>query len=85
MLKHSLLVICILSDRRALYRAEEFFNDKDVENLFGKGVIADEFNDDALGMTLDRFFEAGGNKVLGQVILEALRIHEVPVGTVHSH
>ena len=52
------LAICILSDRKALYRVEEFYEGKDVEALFGEGVTAHDFNDDALGRGLDRLFTA---------------------------
>lgn len=77
------LVICILSDRKALYRVEEFYEGKDTESLFGKGVRACDFNDDALARALDRLFEAGGNRVLGQVISSALEVHEVSVDAIH--
>ena len=53
------LAICILSDRKALYRVEEFYEGKDVEALFGAGVMAHDFNDDALGRGLDQTIRRG--------------------------
>ena len=77
------LIICILSNRKALYRVEEFYEGKDTESLFGEGVKACDFKDDGLARSLDRLFEAGGNKVLGQVISSALTVHEAPIGWTH--
>ncbi len=34
------LLINILTDRKALYRIEEFYRDRDLDVLFGSGVLA---------------------------------------------
>lgn len=77
------LAICILSDRKSLYRVEEFYEGKDVEALFGAGAAPHDFNDDVLGRSLDRLFAAGANRVLGEVISSALEKHDVTVGSTH--
>ncbi|MCR4425232.1 MAG: IS1634 family transposase [Firmicutes bacterium] len=38
---------------------------------------------DALGRALDKLFEARANKVLGDVITSALKVHEVDAGSMH--
>ncbi|MFO8077157.1 MAG: IS1634 family transposase, partial [Thermoplasmatota archaeon] len=44
---------------RPLYLFPEFFRTKPVELLIGKGLHADDFNDDCLGRTLDKLYDAG--------------------------
>jgi transposase len=53
------LVINALAGRSPLYQVQAFYNELDTEGLFGRGVTADCFTDDALGQTLDRLHEAG--------------------------
>jgi transposase len=77
------LAICILSDRKALYRVEEFYEGKDVEALSGEGVTAHDSNDDALGRNRDRLFAAHANRVLSEVISSGLEEHDVMVGSSH--
>ena len=69
------LIINILCGRTPLYRVEEFFDEQDVELLFGTGVNNEHFNDDALGRTLDKIYAAGAKKVFSAVALQA-RIKE---------
>jgi len=65
------MIINILCRRDPLYRVEEFYREQDVELLFGKGVEASHFNDDALGNTLDKIYAAGPKKVFSAVALKA--------------
>ncbi|RLF60027.1 MAG: hypothetical protein DRN27_00765 [Thermoplasmata archaeon] len=44
---------------RPLYLFPEFFQTKPVKLLIGKGLHADDFNDDCLGQTLDKLSDAG--------------------------
>ncbi len=39
------LIMCIFGDRRALWRVGEFYEDEDVEVLFGPGVSSEDFNE----------------------------------------
>ncbi|QDI90140.1 IS1634 family transposase [Salicibibacter halophilus] len=53
------LIINQLSDRKPLFKVEAFYENQDVELLFGPGVTASDFNDDALGRALDALYNAG--------------------------
>lgn len=77
------LAICILSDRKAFYRVEEFCEGKDVEALFGAGLSARDFNDDVLGTNLDKLFNAGGNRVLGEVVASTAKVHDAIMDSIH--
>ncbi|WP_157733263.1 IS1634-like element ISVa17 family transposase [Vibrio anguillarum] len=44
---------------RTLYMYPEYFADRPVERLLGKGVKAEHINDDALGRCLDQLYETG--------------------------
>lgn len=44
---------------RTLHMHPEYFADRPVERLIGKGIKAEHINDDALGRCLDQLYEAG--------------------------
>ena len=50
-----------------LYMFPEFLENKPVDRLFGDGLIAEDFNDDALGRALDAIHEYGTNKLFSEV------------------
>jgi transposase len=78
------LVINILCSRMPLYRIAEFYETQDTEQLFGKGCSAAFFNDDALGRTLDRLFEAQSWKVYSELSLTVLRTLGLPLDLLHA-
>lgn len=51
------LLIKIGTDRRVLYKVQEFYEKRDVEVLFGAGVTSADLNDDALGRALDILYD----------------------------
>ncbi|SDI64589.1 protein of unknown function [Natribacillus halophilus] len=57
------MIINQLSDRKALYQMEKFYQNQDVALLFGAGTKASDFNDDALARALDALHDAGIEKV----------------------
>lgn len=65
------LIINILCRRDPLYRVKEFYREQDLELLFGIHVEPNNFNDDALGSTLDKIYAAGAKKVFSAVVLRA--------------
>ena len=76
------LLINILSRRNPLYQVEEFYQEQDVELLFGKGVTANNFNDDVLGYTLDKISAANPKKVFSSVALRALAEEKLTKDTI---
>jgi hypothetical protein len=44
---------------RALYLTPEFFENKPVDLLIREGLMADDFNDDSLGRSMDILYNAG--------------------------
>jgi transposase len=57
-----------LNDR--LYMHPKFFEDKPVSRLFGEGIKAEHFNDDALGRALDKIYEYGTTKLYSEIGFE---------------
>jgi transposase len=53
-----------------IYMTPNFFEEKPVEALFGEGVKADYFNDDALGRTLDEAFKYGLTALFAEIANE---------------
>ena len=51
------IVIDTQYGRFPLTRVQEFYQKQNAEVLFGKNIKAADFNDDALGRTLDRMHE----------------------------
>jgi transposase len=78
------LVINTLTGRKPLYKVSEFYETQDVELLFGSGVKAEYFNDDALGRTLDRLSEIDLQLLLSSISVAANIAHEIPIKFIHS-
>jgi transposase len=53
-----------------LYMFAEFFENKPLERLIGKGVKAEHLNDAALGRTLDTLYEYGVTKLFSEIAFE---------------
>jgi len=53
-----------------LYMFPEFLENKPVDRLIGSGVVAEDFNDDALGRALDVIHEYGTNKLFTEIAFE---------------
>ncbi len=73
------LILCIFGDRRALWRVHEFYEDEDLEVLFGAGVQSEDFNDDALGRALDKLHDAGAQGVMAALAMRALAVESIPL------
>ena len=50
-----------------LYMFPEFLDNKPVDRLLGDGLIAEDFNDDALGRALDAIHEYGTNQLFSEI------------------
>jgi transposase len=66
-----------------LYLFSEFFEDKPIEHLLGKGIRASDLNDDRLGRTLDLIFMAGISHLFIGVCLKAVEIFKVIMESSH--
>lgn len=78
------LMINILCGRTPLYRVEEAFEGLDVEQLFGAGHKASDFNDDALGRTLDLIADAGCWNVYSKFSISAVNKLGLPLSSMHN-
>lgn len=56
---------------RPLYLFPEFMRTKPVEILIGPGLEADDFNDDVLGRTLDKLYDAGCDEIFMRMAANA--------------
>ena len=66
------LVINTLCGRVPLYRVENFYEEQDVEGLFGAGRTAGDFNRFALGRALDTVHDAGASSIFTGLTLRNL-------------
>ena len=78
------LIINILCRRDPLYRVKEFYEEQDLELLFGINVAPNNFNDDVLGSTLDKIYAAGAKKVFSAVALKAPLKEDIVCWTLHG-
>ncbi|PID46615.1 MAG: hypothetical protein CSB47_03295 [Proteobacteria bacterium] len=67
------MVLDTLSGRTPLYRLEEFMAAQDRKLLLGETTDPELLNDNNLGRTLDRFFEAGSSKILAKLGIQATK------------
>ncbi|WP_088049437.1 IS1634 family transposase [Virgibacillus dakarensis] len=78
------LVINILSDREPLYHVEQYFEEQDVEMLFGSDVEASHINEYALGRALDALYEVNPWKVYSTLAISACHQLGLPLGRLHN-
>jgi len=78
------IVLNALEDRSPLYQMETYMEPKDTEKMFGEGVQASHFNDDALGRALDKVYEAGPAKIFGSVITNVLTDQDLRIDPLHG-
>ena len=75
------MVLDTLSGRSPLYRLMDFLEEKDIELLLGKSVSTDQFTDHNIGRALDKIFEAGTQKIFGQLSQNAVKGFQIkPTG-----
>jgi len=60
-----------------VYLLPKFFETKPIERLFGDGVCAEHFNDDALGRTLDSLYETGLTPLFACISSQAMKKLEI--------
>jgi transposase len=80
------LIINLLVDREALYHVDRFYQNQDLEVLFGTGqqIKPEELNDDALGRALDKLYASGQlKKMFSSIALTAATTHNVPIVGLH--
>lgn len=78
------LIINTLCGRVPLYRVEKFYEDQDVEGLFGVGRTAGDFNSFALGRALDTVNEAGSSSIFTGLTLRNLITSGAPLQFAHG-
>ncbi len=71
------MVLDTLSGRSPLYRLNEFLDGQDVELLLGKDIPSSDFNDTALGRSLDRIYETGASKIITELGMQAVSTFEL--------
>jgi len=67
-----------------LYRVEKFYEDQDVEGLFGVGRKADDFNHFASARALDTFYNAGSKSIFTALTLRNLITRGAPLQFAHG-
>ena len=78
------LLLCVFGGRQALYQVENFYVGHQLELLFGSGVEASDFNDDALGRALDKLAAADPRRVFSTLAFHALSVQGMPWQAVHA-
>ncbi|HEX4204700.1 MAG TPA: IS1634 family transposase [Ktedonobacteraceae bacterium] len=68
---------------RQLYLVPQYFANKPVEHLLGKGITADMLNDDCLGRTLDWLYAHDPTKLFAGIARRARQIFGVSTAQVH--
>ena len=68
---------------RPLYLFSQFFEDKAIEHLLGKGIKAEELNDDKLGRTMDKLYQLGLSKLFLMIALDAIKRYQVTTKYAH--
>ncbi len=68
---------------RPLYLFSQFWEDKAIEKLLGKGVKAEYLNDDKIGRVMDKIYELGTSNLFVEIAL--LAIKKFKIQTKYTH
>ena len=68
---------------RQLYLVPQYFANKPVEHLLGKGITADMLNDDCLGRTLDWLYAHDPTKLFAGIAYRARQVFGVSTKQIH--
>jgi len=78
------LVINIFGRQKPLYRLDEFFENMDIENLFGKGIHREDLTDYNMARALDKLGERGPWEVFSTICLRAIWHEQIELKYLHS-
>ncbi len=62
---------------KPLYLFPQFFEDKAVEHLLGKGIYAENLNDDKIGRVMDKCYKVGITELFLLIALAAVKKYEI--------
>ena len=79
----AMVLISLGFNERRLYIFPKFFNNIATERLLGPGVLPEDLNDDVLGRTLDRIYEADSTELFLKIALQVMQ--HLPFGTQLLH
>lgn len=68
---------------KPLYLFSQFFEDKAIEHLLGKGIKPEDLNDDKLGRVMDKLYRYGLTKIFLIIALEVVKKYKI--STKYSH
>jgi transposase len=68
---------------RPLYLFSQFFEDKGVEELLGKGVESKYINDDKIGRVMDGMYRFGLNALFIEIVLLVVKKFEIETKYAH--
>ncbi len=78
------IMINIFDHKRPLYRIDEFYENMDTENLFGKGITLEDLTDHNLARALDKLFVRGPHEIFSTVCLRAICQEQVTMKYLHN-
>lgn len=78
------LIICILCNRKPLWKVHQFWVEQDLASVFaGVDLTPDQLNDDAYGRALDKLSEINEKELVGTINLTMLAAHGLDIDFVH--
>jgi len=83
-LAKAVILVTFLQIRSPLYKIQKSFIGIDTEALFGKGVMPEHLNDDAIGRTLDRINDAKLEGLFSSLCLSLYTKYSIAFNRIHS-
>ena len=68
---------------RPIYLFTQFFEDKATEHLFGKGILAEHFNDDKIGRVMDKIYQKGLSNIFLLIAISAFKKYGIDKEYLH--
>ena len=77
------LVVCVLCERKPLWKVEEFWRKQDFKNLFSEIADPSQLNDDAYGRALEKLCAINMELMISLVSLTMLKSHDLSISFIH--
>jgi transposase len=68
---------------RPMYLFPQFFENKAVEQLLGKGIKVEHLNDDKIGRVMDKLFCEGLSEIFVDIVLKAIKKYQISTKQAH--
>ncbi len=78
-----MMITNMCNDHHPLYLLDEYFEDKELEDIFHEPIDKTKLTDDRFGVFLDRLYEAGGSKIFSLLCSNVFSKYDIAIKNIN--